>query len=182
MNVLKTTAGEILQITAAIEATPPDSLYEQHINDMSRLHTIGGERRLAEWSVEKTDTAGWSPPPAPGGLCLRMILATPAIFEHGWVPGWIDKKNLEGKIPDTSVEVRLVSAIAQRWLPISGWSYARPYGPKPLRRMVPTGSVYFFEAKRELDSQDWNNMWLSSVCDNPQDKNDGFGAALWGTW
>jgi CRISPR-associated protein Cmr3 len=175
--------GEVLQMTAAIEAVPPDDDYKKHIEEMSGLHPVGGERRLAEWNVVREEALGWTPPTtAPKGVRLRMILATPAIFKEGWLPGWIDKKSKKGHIPNTSFPVTLVSAIVGRWVPISGWSYARPYGPKTLRRMAPAGSVYFFEAEREITSQEWNDIWLRSVCDEVQDKNDGFGAALWGAW
>jgi CRISPR-associated protein Cmr3 len=175
--------GEVLQMTAAIEAEPPDDDYERYIEEMSSLHPVGGERRLAEWSVNEGVAAGWAPPSAtPKGVRLRMVLATPAIFNGGWLPGWIDKESREGNIPNTSVRVRLISAIVGRWVPIAGWSYAKPYGPKPLRRMAPSGSVYFFEAERGLTSEEWGDMWLRSVCDAKQDKNDGFGAALWGAW
>jgi CRISPR-associated protein Cmr3 len=113
---------------------------------------------------------------------LRMILATPAIFGNGWMPGWIDKETLKGRPPlCRNLEVRLISAVTGRWAPISGWSYeAGHHGPKPLRRMVPAGSVYFFEVEKQ--KFDWRDLWLHSVCDEEQDRNDGFGTTLWGTW
>jgi CRISPR-associated protein Cmr3 len=47
--------------------------------------------------------------------------------------------------------------------------------------MAPAGSVDFCET---LDNRafDWDASWLRSVCDDEQDKKDGFGSALWGTW
>ena len=26
-----------------------------------------------------------------------MVLASPAVFEHGWLPAWLDKRTLRGK-------------------------------------------------------------------------------------
>lgn len=147
---------------------------------------LGGERRLAEVRTAEADKGFWE---APKGLSwagkkgLRMVLATPAIFERGWLPGWLREKdgNLIGTIPGSGVSVQLVSAAVGRWKPLSGWSYEKGRnGPKALRRMVPAGSVYFFEVlKGEAEIAD---LWLHSVCDCQQDGRDGFGLALWGCW
>ena len=143
---------------------------------------VGGDRRLAEFVRSDDDSALWARPTAiPNSRNLRMILATPALFNNGWLPGWIDETTGKGKIPGTEICVSLVSANAGRWKPISGWSYA-DNAPKPLRRMAPEGSVYFFIAERVLTDEELNGIWLSSVCDDGQDRNDGFGLALWGTW
>lgn len=113
-----------------------------------------------------------------------MILATPALFANGWYPGWIggDKNPpREGILPGTDVRVRLVSAVVGRWQPLSGWCHEKGRtGPKPMRRMVPAGSVYFFEVVAGNFVPD--RVWLRSVCDEPQDRLDGFGLALWGGW
>ena len=173
--------GRLLQMAIALEAETSDTTYTQYLRHLPPLHPLGGERRLAEWKLESEEVKGWK---APEGLNaaprLRMILATPAIFSKGWLPGWIDETTLEGTVPNSDVKVKLISAVVGRWIPISGWNYAGKRGPKPLRRMAPAGSVYFFE---RLDgSIDGEKLWLRSVCDDPQDQNDGFGAALWGTW
>jgi CRISPR-associated protein Cmr3 len=47
--------------------------------------------------------------------------------------------------------------------------------------MVPAGSVYFFEVI-EGNAQELSKLWLKSVCDNEQDKKDGFGLALFGIY
>ena len=113
---------------------------------------------------------------------LRMVLATPAVFSRGWRPGWIGGEG-NGTVPGTDIELRLVSAVTGRRQPISGWSYETgKRGIKPLRRMVPAGSVYFFEAAKGIKREHWENLWLRSVCDDIQDQKDGFGSALWGTW
>ncbi len=143
---------------------------------------LGGERRLAEFTVEKGDKDLWACPLSMEfhkGDKIRLVLASPAIFAQGWLPGWIDKGTLTGIIPGTGTEFRLISAVTGRWQPISGWSYEKgKTGPKPMRRMVPAGSVYFLE----LISEAFNpaSLWLRPVCDNPQDCSDGFGLALWG--
>ena len=144
---------------------------------------LGGERRLAEFRKDDGDKGLWPCPPSMEfhrGDKVRLVLASPAIFTHGWLPGWIDKPSLEGTVPGTEARFKLISAVTGRWQPISGWSYekGKNAGPKPTQRMVPAGSVYFME----LLSEAFNpaSLWLSSVCDDQQASNDGFGLALWG--
>jgi CRISPR-associated protein Cmr3 len=177
--------GRILQLSIAIEATPPsDAECGDYFENLSSPHPLGGERRLAEWSRETSNVHGWASPPMPKDVSfLRMVLATPAFFSKGWLPDWINPNNMEGKIPRTDIGVQLVSAVMERWTPISGWSYEKnARGIKPLHRMVPAGSVYFFKVTDgRIDDSVWQKLWLRSVCDS-QYINDGFGAALWGVW
>ena len=144
--------------------------------------SIGGERRLAEFARHDGDKTLWSYPdelPKTFDDTFRLILASPAIFSNGWLPDWIDEGTLTGIIPNTETTVKLVSAVIERWLPVSGWGYEHGHtGHKAMRRAVPAGSVYFFEAvKGTLDAK---NLWLKSVCCNEQDINDGFGLVLIG--
>ena len=121
---------------------------------------------------------------------MRMVLATPAIFSDGWKPGWLRVGQKSGA-PDcwpNGLKLKLVSACIDRWKPISGWSledgrHGSKPGPKPIRRLVPAGSVYFFEIEGDGDATTLaKNLWLKSVCDDEQDRRDGFGLALWGIW
>ncbi|MDR1649706.1 MAG: type III-B CRISPR module-associated protein Cmr3 [Synergistaceae bacterium] len=178
--------GKVVQTTVALDADTQDESYREHLERMCRssmLQPLGGERRLAEWRGAEKDAEGWSPSEKPDSATrLRMVLATPAIFSKGWLPGWIDEESREGVVPGSSVTVRLVSAVLGRWKAVSGWSYEKgKHGPKPLRRMVPAGSVYFFEIAGNRPF-DWEALWLRSVCDGEQDRKDGFGSALWGVW
>jgi CRISPR-associated protein Cmr3 len=62
--------------------------------------------------------------------------------------------------------------------------------PKPTRRLVPAGSVYFvsfslndaqLEPRQALAS--WlERVWLHNISDHAQDRRDGFGLAAVGVW
>ena len=143
----------------------------------------GGERRLAEFSRHDEDNTLWECPgelDVAGGN-LRLVLASPAMFAKGWLPDWIDEATLTGEIPGTNAAVRLISAVTERWQPVSGWYYERGNnGPKPMRRAVPAGSVYFFRVIS--GNADAKSLWLRSICTSEQDINDGFGLVLAGKW
>jgi CRISPR-associated protein Cmr3 len=160
------------------------------------FHPLGGKRRLAHWQPDGKQPIGWAcPSEIREGLKnaqrIRMVLATPALFECGWQPGWLNA-DLEGCPPGTDVKLRLVGVANTRWKALSRWSLAKinnkgeldsrgKPGPKPLQRMVPAGSVYFFELVKG-DPSKLAERWLRSVSDDEQDQRDGFGLAVWGTW
>lgn len=146
---------------------------EQEIH--SNAFGLGGERRLVTWQTpgvgafdceEKIRTALGTKPRG-----IRLQLATPALFDHGWRPAWT---NLNG------VELKLVAAAVGRRQPVSGWDVQKRR-PKPVRWMAPAGSVFFFEVVGG-DPTSLADAWLTPVSDNEQDKRDGFGLALWGVW
>src|SRR6185312_16953475 len=104
------------------------------------------------------------------------------IFRHGWRPDWLDARTLTGKpFGEEGPMLKLVGVTNGRWQAVSGWSI-QPHqatgkpGPKPIRRMVPAGSVYFFTVERG-ELADLANHWLMPVSDDVQERRDGFGLA-----
>jgi CRISPR-associated protein Cmr3 len=185
-GLLFMTDGLAFPADTAITALIQDhDSFAELIQDLDTLHPLGGERRLARWKT--TIIGDWGCPSAiqelmgKGPKRIRMVLATPGIFSRGWRPGWLDD-SFCGRIPGTGLEVRLTGACIERWKPVSGWGLEKgSVGPKPVRRMAPAGSVYFFEVLHGSASC-LPNVWLKSVCDEIQDRKDGFGLALWGVW
>jgi CRISPR-associated protein Cmr3 len=175
-----------IQLAARVE-------FEKEVGYLKEMvktfHTIGGERRLAQWKLDNAQR-GWSCPnevikALSDKKRVRMMLATPAIFSGGWRPGWLDDWQ-EGKVPEfwpKDLKLKLISACIDRWKPISGWSLEKgSRGPKAIRRLVPAGSVYFFEVLSGDAEELVKSLWLRSVCDDDQDRRDGFGLAVWGLW
>lgn len=54
----------------------------------STLH-LGGEQRFGKLDQAETLTL---PQIEITGTCIKWVLLTPAIFKHGWLPGWIGEK------------------------------------------------------------------------------------------
>jgi CRISPR-associated protein Cmr3 len=141
-------------------------------------HPLGGERRMAHWQKCKQVPAGWECPPEVGTALknatnIRLILATPAIFKNGWKPD-LDNGLLK------NFKLQLVGVCIHRWKAVSGWDLVKR-GPKPIRRMVSAGSVYFFTCEQGAAAK-LADHWLESVTDHEQEQRDGFGLAIWGTW
>ena len=151
------------------------------------LHPLGGERRLAHWKATANDL--WVCPETVSSALaksgrVRMTLVTPGIFAQGWKPGWLNDQ-LTGSPWKDGPKLELVGVSIQRWRAVSGWSLAdlpnQPRGPKPVKRMVPAGGVYFFEVVGG-NAASLAHGWLQPVSDDEQDRRDGFGLAVWGTW
>ncbi len=139
---------------------------------------LGGERRTVEWRLAETTF----PAPAAGlkeaitktGYA-RLVLMTPGYFQQGYLPTWL-------KAEFTGLTI-LATAIPQRAQAISGWDFEKSR-PKPSRRLVPAGSVYFLKiggaGKAREDFVE--RFWFESICDAEQDRLDGFGISLLGAW
>ncbi len=75
---------------------------------------------------------------------LKIYLATPAIFENGWLPRCAERRGAEIALVMDGLELKLLHAAVGKPLSVGGWDIHRNR-PKYMRRAVPAGSVYFFE-------------------------------------
>lgn len=161
----------------------------------SALAHLGGERRMAA-VCPRCETL-WPQPPddwfdligKSGGLTLTIL--TPGLFSGGYRPGWL-KEQLEGSPPESpGVRLRLRAAALGRWQPHSGWSLAaqpkhqsKPQAQQPRagRKLVPAGATYWLQIVGQPAREDLERLWLTALCDHPQDRLDGFGLALPAPW
>mgnify|MGYP006274487655 CR=1 len=110
----------------------------------SGLLKLGGEAKAAHYQDVKTD---W-PAPAPpieaieNSGTLTLYLATPALFDGGWLPSWIDPEaDYTGTLGGCTL--KLYTAAVGKPQVIGGWDMKKNR-PKPMRKAVPAGSVYRF--------------------------------------
>ena len=167
----------------------------EHMKWQDSIHSLGGKRRLAQFRTVEMPSFDKCPKSARKVLArercyVRMVLATPAYFDRGWLPRWLDTDLTTNEraeaIVGKGIRLKLRWAILPRWMPISGWSYPHK-AEKSIRRMVPAGSVYFFEILEGDGGFLARESWLASVSDHNRrkgafDKEDGFGLAMWGVW
>jgi len=154
---------------------------------------LGGEARLAHAEPLGADVFTFPEELALGAeervTRFRLVLATPAFFETGWRPDWLTpcardgRWSFEGELPVLGARVRLRAACVERATPTSGWDFQRR-GPKPTRRLVAAGSVYFFETVGEgIDATAWRSLWLATMQRADTDAaRDGFGRMVAGRW
>jgi len=107
---------------------------------------------------------------------FKVYLATPAVFEKGWLPEWVDENSLEGKY--NGIKLKLVACAVGHYIHIGGWNLVKAK-PKPLLKSVPPGSVYYFEIQ---DDNDKSKIKEAFHLKNLSDINskEGFGLSVLG--
>ncbi len=103
---------------------------------------LGGEGRAAAFT-HITDDGEDLPVPA-AGRYFKLYLATPAFFAGGWRPGWLDER---GEGVYGPLRLKLLTAAVGKPVPIGGFDI-KMRQPKPMRRAVPGGSVYYFAIRQ----------------------------------
>jgi CRISPR-associated protein Cmr3 len=113
-----------------------------------------------------------------------MVLATPGIFEKGWLPTGVVEVSAEHRFQAPGLRGRLVAAAVPRAEIISGWDLAKEQ-PKPAQRVAPAGSVYWLDElettaadlRRLVDAGLW-----TAPCEDPQRRAEGFNRLWLAQW
>lgn len=142
----------------------------------SGVMKIGGEGRPVSF---KTGEALPVPHSVLTSNKIKLYLATPAIFQNGWLPGTIDGESLVGEI--NGIGLKLITAAIGRPLYIGGFDIKK--GPKPMKRAVPAGSVYYFEVQGQYSSEQIIEAFHNkAISDDAVNRQQGFGIVYLGAW
>ncbi len=158
---------------------PGDSL-------LSTPWTVGGKSRIA--FPAPLGEAMFEPPARlleafdPGVPGLRLVTVTPAEFDQGWLPDGFELEHDRylGRLPGVQDPVVLRAAFVDRPLHVSGWDVAGGR-PKPTRRLVPPGSVFFFTRAtgERFTPEEARALWLAHVGNHTE---EGQGCVVPGVW
>lgn len=148
------------------ELLPPDGMLR-----------LGGDNRSARYSTE--DWQGIPIDPIKTMIAeskrFKLVLIAPAVFNNGWLPGWINAATLQGQF--NGVTLKMTGACIGKPIGIGGYDFVKNM-PKVMKKAVPAGSVYYFElANSDVDSL-FTNGWLKSISD--EKAQEGFGITLIG--
>ena len=140
---------------------------------------LGGQRGIAFARRETFDSSrkrNFLPERKEKGTCVKWILLSPAMYQSGWLPGFIEPRtgkvllrtytNLpREKYPSRDawrracrgerreIHATLTAAVIPKTLCYSGWNVQKNC-PEPTKLLVPPGSVYYFEAESESDAEE----------------------------
>ncbi len=101
---------------------------------------LGGENKAAAYQKINEDISVCEPKIE--GQKFKLYLLTPALFKKGWIPEWLDGQTLNGTY--NGIKLRLLTASIGKYISIGGFDMEAKK-PKPMRKAVPAGSVYYFE-------------------------------------
>ena len=130
---LKQKVGFLVNVEGAAGCLPHDGLLR-----------FGGDGRSATVSTCRVNF-----PQTPWGRIaaeerFRLVLATPGIFDEGWLLPRLDEKNGNLILRFGDCKARLAAAAFNRAEVVSGWDLAKQ-SPKHARRAAATGSVYWLD-------------------------------------
>ncbi|OIN90623.1 MAG: hypothetical protein AUJ20_14175 [Comamonadaceae bacterium CG1_02_60_18] len=118
---------------------------------------------------------------------FRLILQTPALFAHGWLPEGVSLQN-DGsyRLQGDGFQARLACAALGRRETVSGWDLYQ-WKPKPAQAAVPAGSVYWFDDFAgdvgKLAAWLHQGLWPHNPDALQQSRRaEGFNRALLGAW
>ena len=150
---------------------------KENLQEILGLKTkLGGEGKIVEiaedtkeFEIEEVDFSGEISK-------IKLYLSTPAIFENGWLPKWIDKRTFEGEYK--GIKLKLFSAFIGKPQYVGGFDMAKRR-PKPMKKAVPAGSVYYFEVLEGNKEELINTFHGKSISELDTNK-QGFGIAFLG--
>lgn len=104
---------------------------------------------------------------------FKLILSSPAYFEQGSIPSWIDKSTFIGKYNNTSL--KLINCIIGKPI-LQGGFDMKTRKPKPMIKLVPAGSIYFFESETEIKPNElFSGISISDNSESTNFKKQGYG-------
>lgn len=110
---------------------------------------MGGEGKSLSYQTQ-TDSMAIKAP-ALIGQRFKLVFASPSIFEQGWLPSGFDQTTLIGNW--RGCPVKILAATFDRPAYLGGFAMKTKHqrgGPKPMRRAVPAGAVYYLEALENI--------------------------------
>ncbi len=136
---------------------------------------LGGESRAA--SYRKIEDRNWDDDAIKKKIKetrkFKLYLLSPAIFNQGWVAEWMQKGEKDG------LKFKRVSACVGKPVSVGGFDIVKNE-PKPIKKAVPAGSVYFFELLEGNVDELFKAFQFKSISDEKQ--KEGFGITLVGGW
>lgn len=162
---------------------------------------LGGEQRFGRVDTAPSELV--LPKTAIAGPRVKWVLLTPAIFIHGWRPGWVDETGRvllrvvdktrraerrrprreagwrydEASDPSPPIGAKLVAAVVGKPQIVGGWDTQA----KPTRLAVPSGSVFYFQAENDVEAEKLARV-LQGRCRSDFFGEKGLGLGVCGAW
>lgn len=103
---------------------------------------LGAESKIVNYTTVVDEITPKFKNSTPNRKLFKLYLSTPCYFENGSLPDWINETTLEGEYP--KLKLKLLTAAVGKPIFIGGFDMKNKK-PKPMRKYVPAGSVYYFE-------------------------------------
>lgn len=109
---------------------------------------------------------------------FKLLFTSPALLKNGWLPGGVKASDCVWNTGSVSIEIK--SAVLGKPMRVGGWDMKKQ-GPKPMRKAVPPGSVYYCELKDGTAEDLFAALFDKNISDAGGDlAQQGFGHTLIG--
>ncbi len=146
--------------------------FEELKLNSSGLMSLGGEAKGANYKELKLLDLPFIPITIKSSM-FKLYLLTPAIFDKGWLPSWIDDKSLIGEYK--GIKLKLLTCAIGKSQSIGGFDM-KTNRPKEMFKTVPSGSVYYFEILEGDKNQLIDIFHQKSISD--QRAKEGYGIVI----
>jgi CRISPR-associated protein Cmr3 len=146
---------------------------------------LGGDGRSAHYRKVSFNAPTVTNIPGPRAR-FRLLLQTPALFTHGWLPEGVSEQGGSYRLRGDGFSARLACAALGRRETVSGWDLYQ-WKPKPAQAAAPAGSVYWFDEfvgdADKLAAWVAKGLWPDHLDSLQQARRaEGYNRALLGTW
>lgn len=131
---------------------------------------LGGEGKIAQYEYIEDGYCDIQTPSNFKENIFKLCLATPSVFEQGWLPKWIDSTTFEGIY--NGIKVKLLAVTLGKPISIGGFDI-QLREPKTMYRAIPAGSVYHFQLLEGAMQDVKNQFHYQSISE--QKAKEGFG-------
>lgn len=108
---------------------------------------------------------------------FKLIFLTPTIFYNGWLSNRIKRTKDGYELQLDNIKAKLITAAVNKPEYVSGWDIANQK-PKQLKKVVPAGSVYYFELLEGSIDELFKKLNFQNFSD--ENPNLGFGLTIIG--
>lgn len=139
---------------------------------------VGGEGKAVSYSSSQLEFQVKMPDI--DGYRFKLVFATPTIFANGWLPNGIDPRSLTGEWQ--GYQIKVMAAAFNRPIHLGGFNMHTKHqkgGPKPMRKAVPAGAVYYLEFQNADAKEAASEFHGKCIADFGLDR-EGFGLAYVG--
>ncbi|MGL4853807.1 MAG: type III-B CRISPR module-associated Cmr3 family protein [Lentisphaeria bacterium] len=187
-------------------ATSGNDLFAKFFEDSSKSAFIFGGQRGVAWLENQEPTNPFDRLNIPSeSKLVKWILLTPAQFNKGWLPGWINSDSGEVLLKEImprgnqtreqwrlqmrnsdQIKAKLVAARIGKPQVASGWKIDKNGNgaggeAKATQLLVPAGSVFYFECDSVEEAKKLKKS-LHAQCKSDTLGEQGFGFGLCGSW
>jgi len=149
--------------------------------------TLGQDRKIFSYSVQEDvnivsdSTVDLIKEKIQQTKKFKLVFTTSVLFKEGLLPKNILPDSWIWENDDSKLQIKIRSIFSGRPIAVGGWDIQH-HRPKPLRKTIPSGSVFYCELIEGNVENLFKHFYDKNICEDDQMNRQGFGHSLIGIW